>query len=63
VNERGEPALMKSSILWIGQSGVYFHSDPKLSGSHGCILLLDADARKFYDWVEGRTRIVFQWTD
>jgi lipoprotein-anchoring transpeptidase ErfK/SrfK len=62
VNAAGQPALMKYSILWIGQRGVYFHSYPTLSGSHGCIHLLEDDAITFYNWVTGRTRIVFQWT-
>jgi hypothetical protein len=62
VNDLGEPSLMKWSVLWIGQRGVYFHGYPTLGGSHGCIHLLEADARRFYDWIKGRTRIVFQWT-
>jgi lipoprotein-anchoring transpeptidase ErfK/SrfK len=62
VNERGEPSLMKSAVLWIGQRGVYFHAYPTLDGSHGCIHLSETDAKSFYDWITGSTRIVFEWT-
>jgi lipoprotein-anchoring transpeptidase ErfK/SrfK len=62
VNENGRPALMQWSVLWIGQRGVYIHSYGELTGSHGCIHLLDDDAESFYNWVKDKTRIVFTWT-
>jgi lipoprotein-anchoring transpeptidase ErfK/SrfK len=62
VDQYGNPALMKWSVLWIGQRGVYFHSYGQLADSHGCIHLLASDAENFYNWVKNGTRIVFQWT-
>jgi lipoprotein-anchoring transpeptidase ErfK/SrfK len=62
VNERGQPSLMKYSVLWVGQRGVYIHAYPTLKDSHGCVHLLEADAKAFYDWFTSSTRIVFSWT-
>jgi hypothetical protein len=60
---RGNRSLMKWSVLWIGQRGVYFHGYGTLEDSHGCIHLSNDDAQSFYNWVKDNTRIVFSWKD
>ena len=54
-------AEMPYSVLWIGQRGVYIHQWPNLDLSHGCIHLLNGDAKSFYNWYIGPARIVFSW--
>jgi lipoprotein-anchoring transpeptidase ErfK/SrfK len=56
-------AEMPYSILWIGQRGVYIHQWPNLELSHGCIHLVGQDAISVYNWVNDKTRIVFNWVD
>ncbi len=55
---------MKWAVLWDGTTGIYFHEADELTGSAGCIHLLEGDAEKFYDAIiEGeRVRIIFKWT-
>lgn len=55
-------AEMKYSVLWLGQRGVYLHEWPNLTLSHGCIHLLAGDAKKVYDWIDEKTRILFTWS-
>ena len=54
---------MYFAVLWDGTSGTYFHLADDLSGSHGCIHLLNDDAQSFYNDVgKGeRIRILFKW--
>jgi lipoprotein-anchoring transpeptidase ErfK/SrfK len=52
---------MPWAVLWIGQRGVYFHEWPGLEHSMGCIHLLPGDAERVYNWISGRTRVVFHW--
>ena len=52
---------LKWAVLWDGDRGVYFHEWATLTPSHGCIHLLAADAKSFYDSINGRTRVLFDW--
>ena len=51
------------AVLWDGTDGIYFHEADSLSGSAGCIHLLEGDAEDFYYSVKGRPRILFKWID
>ena len=55
---------MKWAVLWDGTCGTYFHEADELTGSAGCIHLLEGDAKSFYDdiVVGERVRIIFKWT-
>lgn len=53
---------MHYAVLWDGTSGTYFHLADELTGSAGCIHLLDGDAQSFYnDISKKRIRIIFNW--
>lgn len=54
---------MYYAVLWDGTYGTYFHEADSLSGSAGCIHLLEGDAKSFYDDITGKTRVVFEWTE
>ena len=54
---------MPWAVLWDGTDGIYFHEADSLSGSAGCIHLLEGDAEDFYNSVQGRPRILFKWVD
>ena len=47
------------SVLWDGTYRIYFHKASRLSGSAGCIHLLEGDAESFYNDVDSRTRVIF----
>ena len=54
---------MYYAVLWDGTAGTYFHEADSLSGSAGCIHLLEGDAKNFYDDITEKTRVVFEWTE
>ncbi len=54
-------AQMPWSVLWIGQRGVFIHEWPCLENSSGCIHLVAPDAKNFFDWCDGKIRVVFNW--
>ena len=54
---------MYYAVLWDGTYGTYFHQASELSGSAGCIHLLEGDAESFYNDVNGKARVLFEWTD
>eukprot|EP01006_Ploeotia_vitrea_P064267 TRINITY_DN87428_c0_g1_i1.p1 TRINITY_DN87428_c0_g1~~TRINITY_DN87428_c0_g1_i1.p1 ORF type:complete len:112 (-),score=8.49 TRINITY_DN87428_c0_g1_i1:63-398(-) len=54
-------AEMPFAILIWGQRGVYIHQWPCLENSSGCLHLLEGDAKKVYDWVDGRTRVLIEY--
>lgn len=59
-------ALMKWCILIWGQKGIYIHEGPdniKDNGgpSGGCIHLGSGNAKKVYDWLDERTRILIDY--
>lgn len=58
---------MQWAILIIGLKGIYIHEGPDNirdnggSDSAGCIHLSEGNAKPFYDWVTGRTRITIDY--
>ncbi len=58
---------MEFAVLIMGQRGIYIHEGaPTLEEnggepSAGCIHLGEGDAKDFYDWVTGRTRILISY--
>ncbi|RYD67355.1 MAG: hypothetical protein EOP83_03005 [Verrucomicrobiaceae bacterium] len=60
---------MDHAVLIMGQRGIFIHEGPDTINSNygpsaGCIHLAPPNAKKFYDWVTGPTRIVIEypWT-
>lgn len=47
-------------LIW-GQRGVYIHEWGQLPESAGCIHLLEGDAKRVYDFVDGKTRILISY--
>ena len=55
--------VMHYAVLWDGTYGTYFHEADSLYGSAGCIHLLEGDAKSFYDDINGKARVIFEWTE
>jgi lipoprotein-anchoring transpeptidase ErfK/SrfK len=62
------PCTMPWAIRLDGREGIYIHEWPLRATyagnggpTHGCIHLEIGDAKKVYDWVNGRTRIVMTY--
>lgn len=62
------PCRMNYSILIWGQRGIYIHEWPGRATyagnggpTAGCIHVQVGDAKKIYDWVDTRTRIVISY--
>jgi len=53
--------IMKHSILIWGQRGIHIHESTHLNPTNGCIYLLKGDAKRVYDYVNGKTRIVISY--
>jgi len=64
-NARGQCIMNYAILIW-GQQGVFIHEwpgGPTYAGNgnqstHGCIHLAVGEAKKVFDWVDTRTRIV-----
>lgn len=63
-NAQGQCIMNYAILIW-GQQGVYIHEWPTPAnfvgngnrGTHGCIHLQIGDARKVYEWVDGKTYV------
>jgi lipoprotein-anchoring transpeptidase ErfK/SrfK len=69
VGQSGIPAaVMNYSILIWGQRGIYIHEWPGRATyagnggpTAGCIHVEVGDAKRIYDWVDSKTRIVISY--
>ena len=65
-NDARGRCIMNYAILIWGQNGVYIHEWPGVptyagngnQTTHGCIHLAVGEAKKVFDWVDARTRII-----
>ncbi|MET1257014.1 L,D-transpeptidase family protein [Aliikangiella maris] len=68
IGQIGVPCRMNYSILIWGQRGIYIHEWPGRAtyvgnggSTAGCIHVEVGDAKKIYDWVDSKTRIVISY--